>query len=150
MDNMQTFLTIVGCILGSGGLSALITALISMRKNKSESLKIDQETRALQTNNDLAIIEYVNKILKESEKNANDIAKETRRENEILRKQIDELNGRLQELMNWVVTDNTRYRNWLERELRKVNPDIEFPECEPAPNVFSNEHDHDEHHNDHN
>ena len=150
MDNAQMFLTIIGCILGSGGLSALITALISMRKSRSESLKIDQETRALQTTNDLTIIEYVNKILKESEKNASDIAKETRKENEILRKQIDELNGRLQDLMNWVVTDNTRYRNWLERELRKVNPDIEFPPCEPAPNVFSNDHEHDDHHDDHN
>jgi VIT1/CCC1 family predicted Fe2+/Mn2+ transporter len=145
MDNTQTILTIIGCILGSGGLSALITALVSMRKSRSESLKIDQETRALQTNNDLTIVEYVNRILKESEKTANDIAKETRKENEALRKQIDELNGRLSELMNWIITDNTRYRNWLERELRKVNPDIEFPSCEPVPNVFSNDHEDENH-----
>lgn len=139
MDNTETIITIIGCLLGGGGLSALITTFISVRKNRAEASRIEQETRTIQTSNDMTVIEYVNRLLKESEKNANDIAKETRKENEALRQQIDELNSRLQELMNWIVTDNTRYRNWLECELRKVNPDIELPTCVPVPNVFEHE-----------
>lgn len=138
MDNVQTIITIIGCILGGGGLSALITTIISVKKNNAETERIEQETQNIQKNNDMVIIEYVNKILKESEKNANDIAKETRRENESLHQQIDELNSRLQELMNWVVYSNNNYRCFLENELRKLNPDIELPACDPVPNVFRN------------
>ena len=139
MDNAQIIITIIGCVLGGGGLSALITTIISVKKNNAEADKIEQETHNIQKANDMIILEYVNKILKESEKNANDIAKETRKENETLHQQIDELNSRLQELMNWIVNDNNRYRNWLECELRKVNPDIDLPSCVPIPNVFRND-----------
>ena len=56
-----------------------------------------------------------------------------RKRNEELDSKITDLNNRLQRLMEWVVVDNNRYRTWLETELRKLNPDIAFPECPAAP-----------------
>lgn len=139
--DVNTIITIIGCVIGGGGISALITTFISMRKSKAEANVIEQEAVTIKTTNDIAIMDYVNKLLKESEKNANDIARETRQENEALREQIDELNRRLQALMNWIVTDNYRYRSSLETEIKKLNPNVVLPTCPPAPNVFSKEHD---------
>lgn len=56
-----------------------------------------------------------------------------RKRNEDLDSKISDLSARLQTLMEWVVVDNNRYRSWLENELRKLNPDISFPHCPPAP-----------------
>ena len=56
-----------------------------------------------------------------------------RKRNEELDSKISDLSNRLQTLMEWVVVDNNQYRSWLENELRKLNPDITFPTCKPAP-----------------
>lgn len=138
MESSSIIITILGAILGTGGLTALITALLSAKKFKAEAHKIDSETETVFANNEIAKFEFINKRLQEISENAEAESKALRARNDELNRQITQLNDKLQTIMEWVIYDNQNYRNWLESELRKSNPDINFPKCAPPPKIFRN------------
>lgn len=138
MESSSIIITILGTILGTGGLTALITALLSAKKFKAEAHKIDSETETVFANNEIAKFEFINKRLQEISENAEAESKALRARNDELNQQITQLNDKLQTIMEWVIYDNQNYRNWLESELRKSNPAINFPKCAPPPKIFRN------------
>lgn len=115
--------SIVLALISSGVVSSFITHLFDRRKKNSETFSIDIKNS-----------EEINTFLQESLK---DSVASYKAECEGLRQEIKDLNNRINNMMEWIVIDNNSYRNWLECELKKVNPDIQFPECRPAPGFES-------------
>lgn len=123
------WIAIIGSILGSGGITAFVTTILSARKYKAEANQIEQESRK-------EMDKYVNEKLKEVTEMYIKETKELKESNDNLNKQINELQNKLQEIMSWIIYDNQNYRLWLETELRKVNPSIDFPRCSPPPKIY--------------
>lgn len=133
MTHAELITTIVSMIIGSGGVAAAITALVSMKKYKAEARLIEQQAEASRLEAEQKTHEYIRTQLRELSETHKAESDELRKQNRELSEQIAVLNDRINQLMTWVVVDNNTYRNWLENELKKVKPDIEFPKCRPAP-----------------
>lgn len=132
-------------VLGAGGLSGTLVAIFSRRKYKIEAMKLEQELRESREEANRKSIDYIQQKMTDIAKKYEEECDALRRRNEELDSKISDLSNRLQTLMEWVVVDNNQYRSWLENELRKLNPDITFPTCKPAPiqtRSNSNETDH--------
>lgn len=130
--NTSTILTIIASIIGTGGLSALLTGILSARKYRSEALKTEQEAESLKVQN----MDYIHKRLQEISESQNQESIKLRQRNDELNNKIEVLNDKLQTIMEWVVYDNQQYRQWLEARLLELDPDIEFPRCSPPPKIF--------------
>lgn len=130
--NTSTILTIIASIIGTGGLSALLTGILSARKYRSEALKTEQEAESLKVQN----MDYIHKRLQEISESQNQESIKLRQRNDELNNKIEVLNDKLQTIMEWVVYDNQQYRQWLESRLLELDPDIEFPKCSPPPKIF--------------
>lgn len=140
MTTPEIIITIITAIFGSSGLSAIITAILSARKFRSEADRVREETQSIRVQNDIAGIDYINKKLQEITEQSNHQSNVLRARNDELNERITELNYKLQAIMNWVMEDNQQYRMWLETRLKELDPDIEFPHCSAPPNVFGREH----------
>ena len=137
MTTAQIIATIISALIGSGGIASAIVAFLSLKKYKAEAAILEQQADASRQTTEQDANEYVRNQLKELTETHRQESEELRRHNKELNDRVDELNNRINTLLTWIVVDNNSYRSWLENELRKLKPDIEFPECKPAP-VFSN------------
>lgn len=126
-------LTITSTIIGSGGLATLITAILSSRKYKAEANSLEQQIETARLESEQKTNEYIRSQLKELSETHKRESDELRNQNKELFDKIASLNDHINQLMTWIVVDNNSYRTWLENELRKLNPTIEFPRCRPAP-----------------
>lgn len=142
--NTTLISSIIVAALGSGGISAIITAILSRHKceseaakTESEAAKIKSEADAVVKQTDITGIDYINRKLQEITEQSNKEATELRNRNDELNERINILNDRLQVVMNWIVDDNQHYRQWLETKLIELDPSIEFPKCAPPPKVFN-------------
>lgn len=132
MDISQ-FVTIISVILGGGGVAAAISAIVSAKKYKAEARLIEQQAETARVESEERMNENIRKQLTEISEIYKKESKELRMLNASLNRKVSELNNEIQKLMEWIVYDNAKYRCWLEHELVKLNPDIKFPECRPAP-----------------
>ena len=130
MDNITT---VIAAIVGSGGLCSIATAIFSRRKYKAEAQLIEAEAEERRKTSEREYMDYIHGQFKE-------ITETYKRESEDLRTMNNELNDRVRsletrinKLMEWIINDDGSYRTWLENEVRKYDPDIEFPKCKPAP-----------------
>lgn len=130
METHNVLIAIITAVIGSGGISAVISAFLSARKYRAEARQIEETSRR-------DLDQYVNEKLKEVTEMYISQTRELKDANSDLQKQITDLQHKLQGLMSWVIYDNQNYRMWLETELRRLNPNIEFPKCAPPPQVFS-------------
>lgn len=133
---LETIVTIALAIIGSGTLSALLTGMLNSCKNKSEANKLATESEQIKSHTQLDEIEFINKRLQEISEKARLESDELTKRNTELAEKVTDLNNKLQLIMEWVIYDNQRYRQWLEIELHKVNPTLLFPECPPPPKIF--------------
>lgn len=138
MDTGQIILTIISTVIGSGGIASGITALLSSKKYKAEAASLEQQIEAARLESEQKTNEYIRDQLKELSDTHKKESDELRCQNKELSDKINALNDRINQLMTWIVVDNNSYRNWLENELRKVNPTVEFPKCRPAPGFEEN------------
>lgn len=134
---VELVVAIIVAILGSGGISALISTLITAKKTNAESDKIDTESECLLNEEKRADIDFISSRLHEISKAQNEDSTKLRQRNDELSRQIDELNNKLQALMEWIIYDNHRYVSWLEARLKEHDPEIVFPECPPPPKIFN-------------
>lgn len=140
----ETIISVIVAIIGSGGLTATLTSILSARKYAAESNKTTQEANGIHIQNEITQMDYINTKLHEISENSAKESEILRKRNDVLNRRINDLSDKLQAMMEWVVYDNQNYRQWLETELRKVKPDIEFPDCAPPPKVFQTNYDDDE------
>ena len=133
MTKGEIITTIVSLLVGTGGVASLLVAIFSLRKYKAEAKVIEQEAESARTETEQKMNEYIRSQLKELSETHKQESDELRKQNKELKDNIDILNDRINRLISWIVTDNNTYRTWLENELKKRDPDIEFPRCKPAP-----------------
>jgi len=136
--NTTLISSIIVAALGSGGISAIITAILSRHKYESEAAKTESEAAKIKSEADAVVkqtditgIDYINRKLQEITEQSNKEATELRNRNDELTERINNLNDRLQVVMSWIVDDNQHYRQWLETKLIELDPSIEFPKCAP-------------------
>ena len=134
--SIPELVTLITAFIGGGGISAVITARVAAKKQDADNRHTDQETEGLRIQNEITEMDYINKRLQEISEISKKEADELRKKNEALNDKISELNHKMQSLMEWIVTDNYKYRSWLENELKQVNPDVQFPETTKPPAVF--------------
>jgi len=146
MDTAQMIIAIITAVLGSGGIATVVTSLISSKKYKAEASMLEQQAESARKESEQKMNEYIRTQLKELSDTHKQESDELRRQNRELGDKIAVLNNRINQLMSWVVVDNNSYKNWLENELRKLKPDIEFPKCRPAPGFTGTEFNDEEHH----
>lgn len=142
--SIPEIVTLITAFIGGGGISAVITARVAAKKQDADNRHTDQETEGLRIQNEITEMDYINKRLQEISEISKKEAEELRKKNEALNDKISELNHKMQSLMEWIVTDNYKYRSWLENELKQVNPDVQFPETTKPPAVFDPPKEHDE------
>ena len=106
MTTPEIIITIITAIFGSSGLSAIITAILSARKFRSEADRVREETQSIRVQNDIAGIDYINKKLQEITEQSDHQSNVLRARNDELNERITELNYKLQAIMNWVMEDN--------------------------------------------
>ncbi len=138
MNTAQVVTTIISVVIGSGGIASAIVALLSVRKYKAEAKVLEQQADTNRLETEQKMNEYIRTQLKELSETHKQESDELRKQNKELSEKINVLNDRINQLMNWIIVDNNSYRSWLENELLKLKPDIEFPKCKPAPS-FVNE-----------
>ena len=130
MNMSQFILALIGTIIGSGGISAIVTALLSSRKYKAEALRMEQDTHK-------DLDRYVNDKLREVTNMYIEETQQLKRSNEQLHKQIDDLQDKLQMVMSWIVNENYTNISILRAKIQCLDPDFEFPEMKPCPNPWA-------------
>lgn len=138
MTTTAIVVSIISAIIGTGGIGAAIVAIFSIRKYKAEALVLEQQVESSRSESEQKINEYIRTQLKELSDTHRHESDELRKQNNELNEKIAVLNDRINQLMNWIVVDNNTYRTWLENELLKLEPNIKFPKCRPAPGFSEN------------
>lgn len=133
MNTTSLVIAIISAVLGTGGIGAAIVSLFSIRKYKAEALVLEQQVVTSRQESEQKINEYIRTQLKELSETHRHESDELRKQNNELNEKIAVLNDRINQLMKWIVVDNNTYRTWLENELIKLEPNIKFPKCKPAP-----------------
>lgn len=132
MNMSQFILALIGTIIGSGGISAIVTALFSTQKYKAEALRMEQDTQK-------DLDRYVNDKLRKVTNMYIEETQQLKHSNEQLHKQIDDLQDKLQMVMSWIVNENYTNISILRAKIQSLDPDFEFPEMKPCPNPWAGE-----------
>ena len=144
---MENLIQIVLAFIGSGVLTTIVTYFVSKKKYAAEVEALKQQIDAARTDDRIKIDEHIQAQfmeIAESYKAETAARKqeidELRKENAELmvqiqgfQRQINELNSQITQLMNWIAYDMLHYKNWLEKELLKFDPNIQFPNYRRAP-----------------
>lgn len=134
MDTGQFIIAIIGAILGSGGIAATITAILSARKYKAEAQRMEQDTQK-------DFDRYVNDKLKEVTNMYINETQQLKRSNELLHKQIEDLQEKIQSIMSWIINENYTNISILKAKIQSLDPNFEFPEIRPCPNPWAEDED---------
>lgn len=124
---------IISALVGGSGISAVLTTIFSARKYKAEAQRLEEETRSSRDEAYRKNLDYIQQKMIELSSKYESEADALRKRNDELDAKIAKLNDRIQQLMQWIVVDNNRYRVWLETELKRADPSITFPECPCVP-----------------
>lgn len=137
---MEWVVALVGALVGGGGIAGMLVVIFSYRKYKAEGDKVRVE-------NEKTELEYLKKsfieLNEETKRQFNEFKTTTKAEleelretNRILSHKIEVLTDKLSSLMQWVMSDDSKYREWLEHRLHQLDPDMQFPERSDPPDVF--------------
>jgi LAS superfamily LD-carboxypeptidase LdcB len=138
--SIETITALIVAVIGSGGISTVITTILSAKKHRAETDQLRQQICDAQADTKIKIDEHIHKQMleitetyKREFENRSDEINELREQNERLTKQVKDLNDQINQLMSWVVYDSMRYQEWLERELLQKDPNIQFPTFRKPP-----------------
>ena len=139
MTTAHLIATIVAAVLGSGGISGVLVAMLSSRKYRAEARLVEQQAESARKDSENRMNEYISAQLKDLAETHKKESEELRRQNKELSEHVNVLTYRLNMLMNWIVIDNNRYITWLESKVKECDPNIVFPPHKSAP-VFNDSH----------
>ena len=134
---MNDIISLCIAVLGSGGLCSVVTALMSKRKYRAEATLLETEAEEKRKTIEREYMSYIHDQFKDITETHKREAEESRAQNRILTARVNELESRINKLMEWIVVDNNSRVTWLESELRKYNPSVIIPPCRPAPGFES-------------
>lgn len=147
---MDTIAAVIASVGGGAGLATVLATIFSYRKFKNEA----ETTRIKNAQTEMDYIkESFKEIAEETKRQFNEFKESSRVEldelkssneelreaNKDLKHQIDVMAQKLSSLMNWIISDDQRYRTWLENKVHELDPSIEFPEHTAPPNVFDDD-----------
>lgn len=130
--NTEIIVAFLGAILGTGGITTVITTIFSRRKYKEESNKMKQDR-------EVELDQYVNEKLKSVTELYISETKQLKESNDKLQCQINDLQNKIQSLMSWIVNDNNNTMNILIAKIREHEPDFDIPETKPFPNPYESD-----------
>ena len=144
---MEHIVEIIIAVIGSGSLSALITGILGRRKYRTEVDALKQDIEAAKTDNQIKLDEHIKlqfmeitNSYKEATKNIKAELVEAQRQNtELIGKinhcqiELGAISVKITQLMSWCTYDMLHYQHWIETELKRLKPDIEFPEHRKPP-----------------
>jgi LAS superfamily LD-carboxypeptidase LdcB len=140
MFDTQQITTLIIAALGSGGLSSIVTGLLSHRKNVVEIEQLKQQISDNEADTQIKLNDHIQKQMMELSEtykhefeNRTEEIKELRKQNELLKTRVSDLSNQINQLMTWVAYDSMRYQEWLEAELLKRDPNIQFPKFRKPP-----------------
>lgn len=135
MSDTHLIITIITTIIGSGGITGAIVAVLSARKYKAEAKLLEQQAESARKEAEHKMNEYIASQLKELAETHKKESEELRRQNKELSDRVNVLTAKLNLLMNWIVGDNNRYVTWLETKVHSYDPEVIFPPYKPAPGM---------------
>ena len=144
---MDKIVEIILAIIGSGVLGTIVTYFVSKKKYAAEVDSLRQQIETARTDDKIKIDEHIqSQFMEIAESYKNETLKikqeleEARRQNaelikelQVCQQQIGNMDTRLNQLMGWVAYDMLHYQKWIEKELLKAKPEIEFPEYRKPP-----------------
>jgi uncharacterized protein HemX len=133
--NGETIAAIIIAILGSGGLGAVITSILSARKYKAEADQMEQENEKARRSFEQDMNEKLNKQFAELAEIHKNEAETQREQSKILEKEVADLKKQVVLLMSWIMTEDASYRLFLENKIRETEPDFVFPKLKPIPGM---------------
>lgn len=131
----EHIVALIVAILGSGGVGAVITSLLSARKYKAEANSLEQENEKSRKLFETEMNERIHKQFAELAEIHKKEAEYQREQTKILEKQITGLKNQVTKLMSWIMTEDASYRSFLENEILRLNPDFVFPKLKPIPGM---------------
>ena len=143
MQKYEMIITILGLLLGSGGIAAFVSAMHQKKKINAESHSIyDQSSidKFKAINEQLKDIadRAVAQSQRELERNEalNNKINDLIEKNNNLNDQVLVLNRQLSDIINWINHEDMSYKKWIKQELAKYVPEDELPPL-PTPPAFS-------------
>lgn len=133
MKNMNNLAAIIIAILGSGGISAVITSILSARKYQAEASSVEQQTEQNRRLLEQEITERLSQRFVELADRYKLEYEEQLQRTKTLEKQVAQLNKKYNQIVSWIMTDNASYINYLETELAKYNPSFTIPKGKGIP-----------------
>lgn len=125
-------ISVIGAILGSGGLAAVITAILSARKYRAEANDLERKSRQ-------DMDEYMNRRMKELTDMYVKETQDLKAQNKELQNQINDLQDKMQELISWIVHENYTNIALLKAKIKECDPSYQFPEIRPFPNPWKDD-----------
>lgn len=129
MSHYEFIVAIIGSIIGSSGLTAILTTVFSRKKYTEEGKKMQQDR-------EINLDKYVNDKLKEVTEMYRSETKELKDSNIALQAQVTDLQNKIQALMSWIVNDNYATQTFLIAKIKELDPEFEIPETAPFPNPY--------------
>lgn len=143
MQKYEMIITILGLLLGSGGIAAFVSAMHQKKKINAESHSIyDQSSidKFKAINEQLKDIadRAVAQSQREVERNEalNNKINDLIEKNNNLNDQVLVLNRQLSNIISWINHEDMSYKKWMTQELSKYVPEDELPPL-PTPPAFS-------------
>ena len=143
MQKYEMIISILGLLLGSGGIAAFVSAMHQKKKINAESYSIyDQASidkfKAINEQLEDIADRAVAQSQREAERNEalNDKINDLIEKNNNLNDQVANLNMQLRSIINWINNEDMSYKQWIKQELSKYVPEDQLPAL-PTPPTFS-------------
>ena len=143
MEKYEMIITILGLLLGSGGIAAFVSAMHQKKKINAESYSIyDQSSidkfKAINEQLEDIADRAVAQSQREVERNEalNNKINDLIEKNNDLNDQVAILNRQLSSIINWINNEDMSYKQWIKQELSKYVPEDQLPAL-PTPPKFS-------------
>ena len=143
MQKYEMIISILGLLLGSGGIAAFISAMHQKKKINAESYSISEQSsidkfKAINEQLEDIADRAVAQSQREAERNEalNNKINDLIEKNNDLNNQVANLNRQLSSIISWINNEDMSYKQWIKQELSKYVPEDQLPAL-PKPPTFS-------------
>lgn len=133
MMNMLTE-EIIG-IIASGAVAAILSSFATLAKTRAESKKLIDEANAARIESERAYLETLSSRLRDIQESHSKEMEKLSKQNRDLEDKVSTLNGKLEQLLDWIYGGDLQYKATLESKIHELDPN--FPINRPAPPVVS-------------
>lgn len=118
-------------IIASGAIAAILSSVATLAKVRAENQKYIAEANAARTESEKVYIESLSQRLKDIQESHTQEMEKLRRQNKDLEDKVTTLNGKLEQLLDWIYGSDLQYKSSLEQKVTTLDPT--FPINRPQP-----------------